>query len=172
MFLEISKNLQKNTCASGSFLIKLQALGRSYLMKMHCSCRDAKVHRIQCGWLFRVAFISQTAILPLGLTSRGENYATQSRINELIISQKSSWVNKSKTSMYIVYTKMFHIQKDFFILNINWPVCIQSAFLHLNINWRSLHFFQFKMANFLINAIWFVKIYVIHSSSGKDDYYE
>ena len=62
--------------------------------------RDAKVHWFKFGWLSRhyKAFISQTAILPVGLTSRGkyhwgENYAAQTRIKELILlSQKSlSW---------------------------------------------------------------------------------
>ena len=111
------------------------------------------------GWL---SYTKQ--LFYLGLTSRVKNYAAQSRIKELIISQKSSGVNKSKTCITIIYTKMFHIQKDFFFLNINWPAAEVGS--------QSLHFFQFKMANFLINAIWFDKIYAIHSSSRKDDYYE
>ena len=66
--------------------------------------------------------------------------------------------------MYIIYTKMFHMQKDFFFLNTNWPVAEVGS--------RSLHFFHLRTATFLIYAIWFVKIYVIHSSSRKDGYYE
>ena len=66
--------------------------------------------------------------------------------------------------MYIIHTEMFHIQKDLFFLNINWLVAEAES--------RSLHFFQFRMATFLINVIWLVKTYVIQSSSCKDGYHE
>ena len=66
--------------------------------------------------------------------------------------------------MYISYTKMFHIQKDLFFLNINWLVA--------EVETQSLHFFHFRIATFLINVIWLFKTYVTHSSSHKDGYHE
>ena len=48
---------------------------------------------------------------------------------------------------------------DFFFLNINWPVA--------EVGLQSLHFSRGQHGSFLINAIWFVRIYVIHNSSWK-----
>ena len=66
--------------------------------------------------------------------------------------------------MYIIYSKIFHIQIDVFFLKINWTVS--------DIGSQSLHFFWGQMAAFLIRAIWFVRIYITRNSSWKNGYYE
>ena len=48
---------------------------------------------------------------------------------------------------------------DFFFLNIHWPVA--------DVGLQSLHFPRGQDGFFLINAVWFVRIYVIHNSSWK-----
>ena len=48
---------------------------------------------------------------------------------------------------------------DFFFLDINGPVA--------EVGLQSLHFPRDQDGFFLINAIWFVRVYVIHNSSWK-----
>ena len=88
------------------WIFLLQLCRWLFLLQL-CSYRDAKVYRIKCGWLSRryKTCISQTAILLVGLTSRGKyqwgkNYAVQTRIKELILlSQKSFF--KLKNSRFV-----------------------------------------------------------------------
>ena len=126
----------------------------------HCD-RDAEVHRIQCGWLSRVTFISKSAILSIGHVWKTMSLKVVDK-NWFFLRNLLELTN-SRLVCTLFILKHFKYKKDFFFLNTNWPFAEVGS--------RRLHFFQFRIASFLINAIWFVKIHFI-CSSRKDGYYK